>query len=81
MFERAVTAVGLQCDKGVLIWDTYRIFESTVSAGDNERVLKLYKRQFNVPLRGMDMTWKEYNESLQGIFNFLTLQLNTILVC
>uniref|UniRef100_A0A914X447 Squamous cell carcinoma antigen recognized by T-cells 3 n=1 Tax=Plectus sambesii TaxID=2011161 RepID=A0A914X447_9BILA len=73
VFERALTAVGLQADKGALIWDLYREFEIAVlgamsgpiAEDQRQKVDKIFRRQLSIPLIGMEQTWMEYLEYLK----------------
>ena len=82
IFERSLTYVGLNVDKGILIWDTFREFESFILSSmtntqqiennENlrkqiERIFDLYRRQLSIPLRGMENTYKECEDWCQTI--------------
>ena len=66
VFEKAISAVGLNMNEGGLIWDAYREFEIALlqcSPGDQaqrDRVEKVFKRQLAVPLLEMKATLEEY---------------------
>jgi hypothetical protein len=45
IFDRALTAVGLHYEKGSMIWDAYREFESAIYAG--LQVIQLVVDSFN----------------------------------
>ena len=91
IFERSLTNVGLNVDKGVLIWDTFREFETIIlqSMGDNnekevsdefltqiEKIFELYRRQLSIPLIGMETTLKECEDWCRTVQTDFSIDLN-----
>ena len=91
IFERSITYVGLNVDKGVLIWDTFREFESFIlksmtSSDQNEvneefkkqieRIFDLFRRQLSLPLKGMENTFKECEEWCKTIESNFSIKLD-----
>eukprot|EP00727_Mastigamoeba_balamuthi_P006667 m51a1_g2620 putative squamous cell carcinoma antigen recognized by t-cells 3 (805) ;mRNA; r:532367-535508 len=52
-FEEALSVVGLHVAEGSLVWNAYRLWETSAGA-DKERTFKMYQRQLSVPLMGME---------------------------
>ncbi|XP_054168370.1 squamous cell carcinoma antigen recognized by T-cells 3-like [Oppia nitens] len=90
IFERSLTYVGLNVDKGVLIWDTFREFEKFIlQSMDGEeqhlndelkkqidRILELYRRQLSLPLLGMDNSYSEGQEWCKTIVEKYSIDIN-----
>ncbi|CAG2170287.1 unnamed protein product [Oppiella nova] len=94
IFERSLTYVGLNVDKGVLVWDTFREFESFIlrsmtstqcELNDEikrqlDRIFDLFRRQLSVPLIGMDNTYSECQNWCQSVKEKFSVDLNVAAV-
>lgn len=73
VFERAISACGLNVAMGSLIWDTYRDFEFALMStfateeeieAQEKRYIALCKRQLSVPLLDMKHTYEQLAEKI-----------------
>ncbi len=80
IFERALSECGFHVRTGTVLWDAFRVFESSVQdfqkqdssvtaeekSIQNDRISDLFRRQLCISLAGMEDTWTEYIDFLGG---------------
>jgi len=60
IFERAITAVGLDIAAGGTVWNEWRKMERSLGSKNKDRVHMLFGRQLSVPMTAMESTLEEY---------------------